>query len=255
MHRFLALSAAVVAAFVFVSTAIARATHDAFSAGHRATPIRSQPGLALPNRPDDPRGNVGNVWLLYTALSGQPTSGGSFAGSIGTWTGSYADLDGYPMTMLHTLPDPDGTDPLCNAAVAAPDGTLLYALGPGRLEIKSSATDPEQYTWSWNIPAGTGGDLLAVTCSPEHALRFLWKPPYDDVAHYYSGAEVVCGSNPGPDHGCLPGQPFINVWTIASGIQDSANGPGYVTRQVPLCSASTNGEPCSGGTAGPHTHQ
>jgi uncharacterized repeat protein (TIGR01451 family) len=30
-------------------------------------------------------------------------------------------------------------------------------------------------------------------------------------------------------------------------------GPSHVTRQVPLCSVATNGEPCSGGTAGPHT--
>jgi hypothetical protein len=216
MKRYVVLVAASAAALALASTAEARSTHDAFSAGHRAAQTHSQPGLPVANRPDDPRGNVGNVWLLYTALPGTPAAGGSFSAALGNWTGSYDDEDGYPLTKIHSVPDPDGTDPLCTAAVAAPDGTLLYRLGPGRVAIGTSTTEPERYTWSWNVPAQTSGDLLVVTCSPLHLLRFLWKPPYDDVAHYYMGAEVVCGSNPGRDRGCLPGQPFVNVWTIST---------------------------------------
>ena len=216
------LIATCITGLVVAGSASARVMADGFGGnfggGLGVVSMKGQAAAPLPNNPADPRGNVGNVWLLYSAAADQPTAGTSFTGAFGFWTGSYADQDGYPVSNLHLGASPDGTDFLCTAAVATGDGALLYPARAGYLATKSSSADPDLYSWSWAIPDGTAGDLFVVSCSPLHALRFLAQNKGDPSPYYHGGAEVVCSALPvaaNKDEGCLQGQPFVHVWRIS----------------------------------------
>jgi uncharacterized repeat protein (TIGR01451 family) len=136
---------------------------------------------------------------------------------------------GYP-----TLPPP------ADNPHATPRGTTTCGWGPRGPDEDPESVNVTRGTYDFCIPRlgpGESKTLEVEFFGPQPIGS--WAASADPITPDLSPSNNTAHSSLGdPPNGPGPGPV-----TIGPG-QNSADGPPYATRQVPLCSAATNGEPC-----------